>query len=338
MPTNKEEIDLAFDILYAEINKGELNGILLERYNSEWLKIILEGENRNIWLGYKKGNGYFLSWDRKNESSVYFNLSKENIEKLLSLLPSSINNSDNQTQIDSALEFVEQLKAPNPDRFRVKAILEDTSSSPEGLHILASAACLISFKHAIKKFKTIIECNSKTKHKENEIKNLLSEHPWMIGSQYNEVIKKECSIWFHSKIDLLLGSAMGYIDIVELKRPDMEILCKGSRVNTWRNSYALSDVYAQARKYLKAIDEHRYDIVRELNLPRQSVSRMYRSSVIIIAGRTPKNKEALEALKDINVENNRILLMTFDDVLSIAEATVNLFERKFQINPGLIGN
>jgi len=60
----------------------------------------------------------------------------------------------------------------------------------------------------------------------------------MLGSQYNEVLRKECILWLGSRVDLLFGNAMGHIDIIEMKRPDTEILIKGCAARTWKVSTA----------------------------------------------------------------------------------------------------
>jgi hypothetical protein len=158
----------------------------------------------------------------------------------------------------------------------------------------------------------------------------------MLGSQYSQVLREECPIWLGSRVDLLLGSALGYIDVVEVKRPDTNLVVRGSRKRTWRAGESLSDVLAQARKYLRHIDEQRLVISKELGLPEGSESRMYRSSVIIVAGRRPAEAGALEALKEINTESGRLLILTYDDVIAVAESTISLFERRLSRFPSLL--
>ena len=79
--------------------------------------------------------------------------------------------------------------------------------------------------------------------------------------------------------------------------------------------------------YIRALDENRAAIEQRLEVASQSVSRMYRSGVIVVAGRTPTEKHARDSLREFSVNDARLLLLTYDDVLAIGEATVTLFER-----------
>jgi Domain of unknown function (DUF4263) len=159
----------------------------------------------------------------------------------------------------------------------------------------------------------------------------------MLGSQYSDVLQREAAIWFGSRVDMLLKSALGYVDVAELKRPDVALIEPGSRTKTWRATKALSDALGQARKYLRAIDEQRHNITRELKLSETSGERLYRSSVIIVAGRNPKEPEALDTLRDMSTETGRLVLLTYDDVLAVAESTIRVFERRLAEMPLSLG-
>ncbi len=238
---------------------------------------------------------------------------------------------------ERAADLLEAISSSRPDASRFERILDEMPSTIEGLDIFATAACLKSYRLSVNQLRDMVTTQADIPHYESEYQTLIRNHPWMLGSQYCQVLGEESTIWFHSRVDLLLGSAMGHIDIVELKRPDTELLVKGTRPKTWRPSSHLTDALSQARKYLQRIDEHRLDIVRELGLPQQSVPRLYRSSVIVVLGRTPDNDDALEALRDLNAENARIVIMTYDDVVAVAEATIAIFERRLIDSPLQIG-
>jgi hypothetical protein len=48
---------------------------------------------------------------------------------------------------------------------------------------------------------------------------------------------------------------------------------------------------------------------------------------MIVAGRTPAERHARDSLREFSVNDPRLLLLTYDDVIAIGEATVTLFER-----------
>jgi hypothetical protein len=330
-------IETAFSILSSEIREKGLNDVEISLFEDNWLKIELLREDRTLWLGYKEGLGYFVSWE-KAESGNYFDLNRDAVSSILALLPS--NSTEGSTDEDSAgqaRELFESINESEPDPEKIKQIIEEAPSTEEGIDVLATVASIKAFRIAIERLRSLIETQAESKHSEQEYQNLLAANPWMLGSHYTEVLVKEYKIWFGARVDLMLMSALGHVDIVELKRPDTPILKEGTRTKTWRVSVELADAQGQARKYLKILDEHRIDIEANLPMTKQSVSRIYRSTIIIVAGRTPKSNEALEALRDVNASDRRILTLTYDDVLAIAEATIKIFERKLQRNSRLLG-
>jgi hypothetical protein len=142
-------------------------------------------------------------------------------------------------------------------------------------------------------------------------------------------VEEEWALSVDARADLLMVNALGRIDVIELKRPDTVILTKERRWGRtrWRASQHLSSALAQARAYLRELDENRLSIRSRLRDVPQSIG-TYRSSVLIVAGRSPESQEALEALRDMNVENARILIVTYDDLLLVAEATIRVVERR----------
>lgn len=250
------------------------------------------------------------------------------------LLPDSAQG--DELSLSQGSELVEQISVSEPDPEKIKRIIDSVPSTEEGIDMLATVATIKSLRNSIENLRTLIESQDKLKRPEREYQKILASSPWMLGSQYTELFVEEFWIDTTARVDLMLASAVGHVDVVELKRPDTKILSQGSRPNTWRASPELSDVQAQARKYLQILDENRLLIESKSPFAKQSVSRLYRSGVIVVAGRTPKERGALNMLRDINVSEHRIMIFTYDDVLAIAEATIKIFERKLQRSPLLL--
>jgi Domain of unknown function (DUF4263) len=329
MQAQSSPIETAHYILAAEIRRRRLQGVEVTVDSSEWLAIVLREENRTAWLGYRPAAGYFLSWDREEPIGLFFQLDQQGISTVLSLAPPSNSSTDVDTAGESrARELLDSLSAAEPNAKRIQKILDETPASSEGIDILATIASLKTFRSAIDELRELMASQEEQQHAESSYGRLFSLYPWMLGSHYSVLLKKECEIWFDARVDLILGSALGYADVVELKRPDTRLLVESKRSKTWRPSQGLSDALAQARKYLRILDEHRLEILNRLSLVNQSVSRMYRSSVILVAGRTPVEEGALDALRDLNLENSRIIILTYDDVMAISESTIRLFERR----------
>lgn len=253
------------------------------------------------------------------------------------LLPDSPVESQSQTPKAEDNQFVDSLHT-NATNEQTKPSSHDLPSEGDSIDIaaidiLATVATIKSFRNVIDNLRSLLESQDKLKRSENDYQKILASNPWMLGSQYTELLVKEFWIDTTARVDLMLANAVGYVDVVELKRPDAKILSQGSRPGTWRPSPELSDAQAQARKYLQILDENRLLIESKYPFTTQSVSRLYRSGVIIVAGRTPTERGALNTLRDINVGEHRILILTYDDVLAIAEATIRIFERRLQRSP-----
>jgi len=337
MEDKSERIKAARSILASELQKKKLRSIKLSIVDREWLKIHLLKEGRTLWLGYRLGLGYFVSWNKNEAPNNYFNLNNDPISNILDLLPSSaIDRGIGQDTVGLVRELLDSINEHEPDPEKIKRIIDEVPSTEEGIDMLAIVASIKSYRRAIKRLRDLIESQDELEHLEKEYQNILASNPWMLGSQYTELLVKEFWIDTTDRVDLMLASAVGHVDVVELKKPNTKILVPGSKANTWRTHYKLSDAQAQARKYLQILDENRLQIENKHPFAKQSVPRLYRSGAIIVAGRTPKEREALNALRDINVSEPRILILTYDDVLAIAEATIKIFERKLQSSPKLL--
>lgn len=322
-------------VLKQELRQRHLAAVVVSREGSSWLKIHLRDEGRSLWLGHVEERGYFMTWDRSSPGNLYFDLDSEGIQGLVALLPAAANEGP-QPADRMGRALVDEMQAEIPDVEAVSDIIEEAHASDAGLDVLSTLATVKRFRWAIEKLRHLLETQGKEKHPERAYQDLLAEHPWMLGSHYSKVLREECPIWLGSRVDLLLKNALGHIDIVEVKRPDANLIVRGSRKRTWRAGESLSDVLAQARKYLRLIDEQRLVICKELGLPEASESRMYRSSVIIVAGRRPSEAGAQEALKEINTEYGRLLILTYDDVVAVAESTISLFEHRLSKFPQLL--
>jgi hypothetical protein len=275
----------------------------------------------------------YITWNKDKISNTFFKLSEIKNSGILNVLPSthSDKKETNDKKYDKYKILFDSLKDKKPDVNQMKRVIEELPSTEQSLDVLATIVSIMTFRNSIRNLKSLIDTQKNSNHPESKYKDILSENPWMLGSHYTEVIEKEFSIWFNARVDLMLESALGHIDIVELKRPDTSILVENKKAKTWRQSSELSDAIAQSQKYIRLIDENALKIESELRLlQNQSISRMYRSKVIIVAGRTPWQKLAIDALRDINLSNNRMLILTYDDILAIAQSTLNMFEKNLK--------
>ena len=328
----KVELERAMISLESEIERRHLSGVQVVA-EEDHIKLKLDLEDRTLWIGHVENKGYFLTSDLAQTPSQYFELGAipAGIACLLGPEPgiaAVAPDAPHKTQSDAsdkAARLLSAIVSDHPDSEDVRNILDDLPTTDRGLDVLATLATLKKCRNALEKLKGLLATHGIL---EAQYQSLLSANPWMLGSQYTSVVGKEYLLWFGSRVDLILSNAIGYLDIVELKRPDITLLVETSHEGVWRASAEMSDVLAQALMYIRVLDENRKEIEERLGLAVQSMSRMYRSAVIIVAGRTPEQKAARDSLREFNASDPRIVVLTYDDLLAIGEATVTLFERR----------
>jgi hypothetical protein len=328
----KVELERARISLESEIERRQLSGVRVVA-EEDHIKLMLDFEDRTLWVGHVENKGYFLTFDLTETPPQYFALGAipAGIARLLGPPPEitavapDAPNKTRDNASDKAARLLSAIVSDHPDAEDVRNILDELPTTDRGLDVLATLARLKKCRNSLEKLKSLLATHRAL---EAEYQSLLSSNPWMLGSQYTGVVGKEFLLWFRSRVDLILSNAVGYLEIVELKRPDMTLLVETSHEGVWRASKDLSDVLAQARSYVRALDENRKDIEERLGLAGQSMSRLYRSAVIIVAGRTPEQKAARDALRDFSATDPRLVVLTYDDLLAIGEATVTLFERR----------
>jgi hypothetical protein len=237
----QSSIRVALDILEREITRRALRGIRLQAVDDRWIRILLLEEDRVLWLGHLAGHGYFLSSEHDQQPAAYFALDSQGITSVLGPPPTAVLGAD----------LVEHLSEAEPDAEKLGAILGQIPASARGIDILATLARLMAFREAIDSLRALIDSHAD----ESDFEGLLARNPWLVGSQYTEVVARQWNFW-HSKPDLVLISSLGRIEVVELKRPDTALLVNDMRVRAWRASESLSQAQAQARKYLRTMDEN----------------------------------------------------------------------------------
>jgi Domain of unknown function (DUF4263) len=310
------QLDTAMFVVRQEVaRRGLSEDVGIHRVGPH-ICITLKQEGRAQWIGYESGQGYYLVGEPNDQPAAFFELTPAT---MVVLFPPP---SDSTARVDDLLET---LTSHTPDVRKVEAIIDATPVTERGLDVLGTIALIRARELAISK---LAELSEDENAPESAFQQLFAAEPWMLGAQYSEVVARERMLWFGARADLLLASVLGYVDIVELKKPSTRILTPASRARTWKQSSDLADAYAQAQQYLRLVDENRLAIENELGIGVAGVSRMYRSSVVIVAGRQPAEEAAQDVIRELNNANPRVTLMTYDEVAAIAEATIRLFRRR----------
>jgi hypothetical protein len=145
-------------------------------------------------------------------------------------------------------------------------------------------------------------------------------HSWAFGNAY--VVRDEVrAITPGDNLDILLPSVItGYRDIVELKRPDMTVLCYD---NTHRNYYFSAEVsraIGQCHRYLDVLQD-----VAARGLRDHPEVVAYHPRAIIVIGRSADwPQDQLQSLHGLNCRLSGISVMTYDQLLAQGERLIDI--------------
>ncbi|WP_261392529.1 DUF4263 domain-containing protein [Priestia flexa] len=147
------------------------------------------------------------------------------------------------------------------------------------------------------------------------------KHSWAFGNAF--VVRDSVrQIAPGDNIDLLLPTVIaGYRDLIELKRPDVEVLRYD---NSHRNYYFSSDVskaMGQCHRYLDVLNEVAANGLRD----HPEVVAYHPRATIVIGRSNDWNEEKLKALHGLNNRLSGITVMTFDQLLLQGERLIELF-------------
>ncbi|MCK9399185.1 MAG: DUF4263 domain-containing protein [Bacteroidales bacterium] len=142
-------------------------------------------------------------------------------------------------------------------------------------------------------------------------------HQWVFGVEYTK-IKKGRKIALFSEGDLLMESMDGFLDLIELKRPQYGILKLDKSHKSYYPSSDLSKVIGQCLYYLEKMDN------LKMNLEQEHKVKILRPRIKIVLGRTKDfNEEQYNVLRMLNSNLNHIQIISYDYLLSCGEKMIS---------------
>lgn len=195
----------------------------------------------------------------------------------------------------------------------VKAFEESRS---ETVQHIATASRLIEYSKALNKLRDLV---NDPKTGETGFQKHLEVNPWMFGSEYSELLTRRT--WTRDdRLDYMLRKTVDhYLEIVEIKTAFEDALfLKDKSHDSYYPSSKLSPVIGQVTRYIEEVERNRDSILATDDVDTLKI----RARVIV--GRDGSN-EHQAALRNFNAHLHRIEIITYDQLIKIAERVLNVF-------------
>ncbi|MBD2296626.1 DUF4263 domain-containing protein [Anabaena sphaerica FACHB-251] len=242
------------------------------------------------------------------------NLENINLESLQQLL-SSLSISGRVDALVEILEFSEN------DTELFKVLVERVDKDPHLFADAAAALNLATYKNAVDKLKNLIDSG---KVGESQFQKILEENPWMFGSEYSEILDRRKWTRDEQQDFVVRRTTDNYIEIIEIKTPlDGKVLFNYDKSHkSYYPGVELSKVIGQVQNYLEKLDKARDSILANDGEDTNKI----RAKIII--GRDG-DKDQQKALRRLNGHLYRIEIITFDQLLRIAQNVLNYLQGIF---------
>ncbi len=158
--------------------------------------------------------------------------------------------------------------------------------------------------------------------KESTYQRWCENHSWAFGNSYILDEEDIRTISPHDQLDILLSNVIaGFRDVIELKRPDLDILRYDDAHRNFYFSSEVSKAIGQCHRYLDILQE---SALRGLRDHPEIVA--YHPRAIIVIGRSMDwTEEMHRGLHGLNARLNGINIMTYDHLLAQGERLLSLF-------------
>ncbi|MBA3696311.1 MAG: DUF4263 domain-containing protein [Methylotenera sp.] len=188
---------------------------------------------------------------------------------------------------------------------------------------IISGELVIGLRHsqrlkAIKKFEEMLNQDLL----ENEWQKWFQSNSWVLGSQFVRILD-ERSIDTKNISDFLMEAYDGFLDVVEIKRPNggFQFWASNQDHGNYVPSADLIKAVTQASRYI-------YEVEREANsvkfLVKVECVRTVKPRCVLIFGRSNNwNSEQVEAYRIMNANYHNLSILTYDHVLTRARQMVD---------------
>jgi hypothetical protein len=226
----------------------------------------------------------------------YYYPLKQNAKKFISI--------ENETSAGLLLKFKNIMK--NKEEI-AKALLANelfTEDIQTAISAIKKSKALLEFENAIN-----------TDNNENFWQKWFNENKWILGSEYLKILD-ERGIDRDHIADFLVQAFDGFVDIVEIKKPNFQFWMEAKDHNNYVPSSYLTKAITQCQNYL-------YEIEREANSIKyreKLKAKIIKPRCLLIFGKSNEwDEEKREAYRILNSSYTNLTILTYDHLLERAK-------------------
>ena len=232
----------------------------------------------------------------------------ENLAKLLPKLPGP-----HKLELTKQLLLTLESSDITAEEF-IDAFRNTTSEVVKNIEV---AAKYVQYKAAFTEMERLVRDSDLS---ESIYQNHLQQNPWIFGSEYSEILDRRT--WARDNhLDFMLRrTADNYLEIIEIKTPaTMPLFNYDKNHDSYYASAKLSQVMGQVHLYIEEVERN-----RDLIIAKDRFDPLKIRARIIIGTDGDETQQA--ALRTMNSHLHRVEILTFDQLLRIAQRTLEIFE------------
>ncbi|MDH3975447.1 MAG: DUF4263 domain-containing protein [Deltaproteobacteria bacterium] len=281
-------------------------------------KICLDGENPDEINALSSFLNAVLSEQYPKKAGEFHVISKEQY-KILSEITLLLPQLPGSRKLELFTALIGSLKDADIDIGDFVVTFQKTA--PEAVKNIGIAARFVQYKDAFTHLKKLVEA---PEIKEPEFQSHLKKNPWIFGSEYSELLDRRK--WTRDQnFDFMLRRTVdGYLEIIEIKTAFSEPLFRyDSNHNSYYSSSKLSQVMGQTFGYIEEVERNRDSIIATDKLDPLKIR-----ARIFIGRDGDENQQA--ALRTLNSHLHRVEVMTFDQLIRVAQRTLDIFQNEMK--------
>lgn len=190
---------------------------------------------------------------------------------------------------------------------------------------IQSKSASYQLKKIIDEYEKLLE---KKTQKESEWQTFLEKNMLFINSAYIKLIDKQNIGIKVSQPDFLLIDQFQYLDVFEIKKPDMKCLSHDPSHDNYYWSTDASKAIAQVEKYLFLLERNALAVAQSLRDQKIEVNLVKPRGYLLIGKRNELNQNEQNSFKILNNSLKNVQVVFFDDLLTSLKNKYTVIKKK----------